>query len=60
MDGPIAANESPAEALRMQFELLEPDARQAVAQSIEHERSSLRGDLLAVAVGRSGTAGGAP
>jgi hypothetical protein len=49
-----------AEILAAQFEMLAPAARQDIATRVEDGRSSLRGDLLALAVGDTKTIGGAP
>lgn len=60
-DAALAAAESPAEALRKQFLVLEPAGREALDRSVERGRSTLRGQLLASARrAGSGSVGGAP
>ncbi len=59
--GPRADTQaSLADQLERQFALLEPAARDAVARGVDRQRQTLRGRLIATAVGADRPAGGAP
>lgn len=55
-----AAQASLSEQLERQFALLEPAARDAVADGVDRQRQALRGRLIASARGAEPPAGGAP
>jgi hypothetical protein len=56
----VPGTESTADLLATQFEILAPAAREDIARSVDDGRGTMRGDLLALAVGDGKTVGGAP
>ncbi len=54
------ADDSTADVLAAQFEMLAPAAREGIARTVDDGRGAMRRDLIALAVGDGKTAGGAP